>query len=314
MDSISYTYTPANNDTVAIMMVSNATCATVDTVMSYVIMTVTPNELPTVNISSSRGDTLCAGTPVIITATPAFGGTSPVYTWYLNSVLVDSGSTYAVIPTDSNNIVVTMTSNYPCSISSTVSSNDILMHVFPNYLPSVVISAVPGNYIYTGESVTFNTTVTDGGPTPQYQWLKNGAIITGATSASFTSSTLSNLDSISCVVKGTGVCGDFTFNSIIMHVATAGVAPLSNQSDITIFPNPNKGSFTLKGSLGTSSNTEATMEIMDLPGQVIYSSKVAVINGNINEQVQLSNTLASGMYIINLHTESGNIVFHMTIE
>ena len=49
-------------------------------------------------------------------------------------------------------------------------------------------------------------------------------------------------------------------------------------------------------------------------GQVVYKSNVAVKGGAINEQIQLSNAMANGMYILNLHSGTKNDVFHFVIE
>ena len=79
-------------------------------------------------------------------------------------------------------------------------------------------------------------------------------------------------------------------------------------------PNPNSGLFTLKGTLGTAVDEEVTIEVTDMIGQVIYNKKVLVSGGRINEQVQLNNGLANGMYLLNLQSASDNKAFHFVIE
>jgi hypothetical protein len=49
-------------------------------------------------------------------------------------------------------------------------------------------------------------------------------------------------------------------------------------------------------------------------GQVIYRNKIMASNGVINERIQLSNTLANGMYLLNLKSVNDNKVFHFVIE
>ncbi|MFI5195598.1 MAG: T9SS type A sorting domain-containing protein, partial [Chitinophagales bacterium] len=89
-------------------------------------------------------------------------------------------------------------------------------------------------------------------------------------------------------------------------------------SDIRIFPNPNKGTFTIKGSLGIpvaiGNGEEVTVEIRDVLGQVIYKKKVMSQNGNINELIQLDNTVANSMYIVNVRLGTENKMFHIVIE
>ncbi len=91
-------------------------------------------------------------------------------------------------------------------------------------------------------------------------------------------------------------------------VVTAPVA------SINVLPNPNKGTFSVKGNLGTLSDEEVTMEVTDVLGQVIYKSKVTARGGRLNETLTLSNTLANGMYILNVHSTTESKVFHFVIE
>ena len=84
--------------------------------------------------------------------------------------------------------------------------------------------------------------------------------------------------------------------------------------DIRVVPNPNNGTFTIKGSLGSLQDEEVSVEVTDVLGQVVYRSKSIVHGGKINETVTLSNTLANGMYMLNMHSGSADKVFHFVIE
>ena len=84
--------------------------------------------------------------------------------------------------------------------------------------------------------------------------------------------------------------------------------------DIRVVPNPNAGIFTIKGSLGSTQDQEVELEVTDVLGQVIYKNKVTATGGKINEQVSLSNTIANGMYILNVHTASEHKAFHFVME
>ena len=62
-------------------------------------MTITPQVTPSVALSSTN--TMFCGvapSPITYNATPTNGGATPTYQWYLNDVLVQSGTsaTYAV--------------------------------------------------------------------------------------------------------------------------------------------------------------------------------------------------------------------------
>jgi hypothetical protein len=62
-----------------------------------------------------------------------------------------------------------------------------------------------------------------------------------------------------------------------------------------LFPNPNNGNFTLVYDLKT--NTEATIQIIDITGKLVYTTSV----DNLNTRTQINlNNLHSGMYFVQL--------------
>ena len=83
--------------------------------------------------------------------------------------------------------------------------------------------------------------------------------------------------------------------------------------DVRIVPNPNNGTFTVKGIMGTMQDAEVTLEVTDVLGQIIYSSKVTAQAGKISEVISLNNTLTNGMYMMNVHSATEQKVFHFVI-
>ena len=79
-------------------------------------------------------------------------------------------------------------------------------------------------------------------------------------------------------------------------------------------PNPNKGTFAVRGTLGSTADEEVTLEVTDVLGQVIYHSKVTALGGRLNETIILNNTLTNGMYIMNVQSGTEKMVFHFVME
>ena len=210
-----------------------------------------------------------------------------------------------------------MSSSYACRLLNTVLSNNISITVDSNIIPTVSINVALGA---SNGAVAFDDTLTavatNAGAGATYEWLINGLVVSSASNPVLLRSTLNNNDVVTCIVSKTNACGVLSgSNQVVITLANVGVVNVNGaNSDIQLVPNPNKGVFTLKGSLGTTDDEEVTIEITDMIGQSIYTTKTTARHGLMNETVHLGNTLANGMYILNLHSAAGNQVFHMAVE
>lgn len=102
------------------------------------------------------------------------------------------------------------------------------------YLPptaSVIVSASPGTAVCQGASVTFTATPTNGGGTPAYQWQLNGSPVAGATNSTYTTSTLANGNTITCVMTSSKVC-------VTGSPATSGVVTMTIYSSPSVSTQP----------------------------------------------------------------------------
>lgn len=316
-DSVAYNYVPTTGNRVNVLLVSSAVCATPDTVSSDTLtMIVFPNGTPAVHIAASPADTVCESTGVTITATPAFGGYTPTYTWIKNTVVVSSAPVFSYIPIDGDNLYCIMNSNYMCRLATTAYSNAIIMSVEAPVIPSVTISGKPGMTISPNTPDTLIATAINAGSSPSYQWYLNAAIVPGATSNIYIRDSFMNKDSVSCMVTRNDVCHISTINSVVLRVYRVDVPMLAGNNEVILSPNPNKGTFTIKGSLFPVTigiDEEVTVEITNMLGQSVYKNAFMTHNGNIDEQVQTGNTLPGGVYILTLHSSNGNRVFHFVI-
>lgn len=150
-------------------------------------VTVTVDSALTVSITSSVS-VIDEGMQANFTANATGGsGTYTAYQWYLNGT-AQSGATSSTwtttsLPTGSPTIYVEITD----SNSFTAESNTISITVNPPLEVSISSSVNPSDY---GESVTFESVVTGGTPPYSYQWNALGQNVSGATSPSWTTSTL----------------------------------------------------------------------------------------------------------------------------
>jgi len=182
--------------------------------------------------------------------------------------------------------------------------------------PIVDLRAYPGTGVAVWHVDSMRAFVTNGGTHPTYQWFINGNAIPGATNESFTNHQFFNNDSITCAVTASGPCGgNTTEQSLTLQLINVGVHGVTSPgSDIRLVPNPNKGIFEVKGSLGTSVDEEVTFEVVNVTGQVIYSNKGMTINGRVDQKMELPGNLANGMYLLSLRSATQNMVIHFVVE
>jgi hypothetical protein len=114
---------------------------------------------PTIAIASNAvNDNVCAGIPVVYTATVTNEGSNPVYTWSVNGVVdpTVTGAVYSQInPVDGQIVEVTLTSDAACASVNTVSATSNVLTVEPFANPSALLSIV-ANDLCAGEDAVFN--------------------------------------------------------------------------------------------------------------------------------------------------------------
>ncbi len=317
--SPTYSFIPANGDLVKVVATTSATCIFPSTAMDTLRLHVLQTGVPLVHITVDPGDTICQYATATFTATSSFGGVAPIYVWTVNSATVASGTSnvFSYSPNSGDVVSCKMRSHYLCRTTDTAYSNTIHMDVVPMVIPHIEITAHPGLTVIEDSLETLTTTETGGGPDPTYQWEINGVPVAGATNSTYSSTSFHNYDSVTCVMTSSGYCaGISTFDWVYITIIPTGVGSVQyvGVSNLMLIPNPNSGAFTIKGSLATTTDEDLAVEITDMLGQVIYRNKFRSDNGKVNQQIDLGNNLANGMYILNLSSGTDNKSFHFVIE
>jgi trimeric autotransporter adhesin len=314
--STTYAFIPADGDVVGVTMTSSIACPAPSTANHAVKMNVLPYMSPSVSISPSPGDTVCAGTSVTLTPVTLYGGHAPVYTWMKNGDVAGSGAAYTWIPDDRDIVYCIMHSDYPCQTKSIDTSADLLITVDTPVAPRVFISALPGTTIAPGQSWTLTAIVSGGTTNLTYQWFKNGLIIPAATAATYTSNSFSypKPDSVTCMVTTNGICTITGFGWTYVNVENVGVKTVSQQGAIRVFPNPNSGEFTIIGFLHSGTDEKVSVEITNVLGQVVYTNNIEAKGGKLDEKIITNNEIANGMYILSVRTSIESRIVHLAIE
>jgi hypothetical protein len=229
---------------------------------------------PLATISPAGTVNICQGDSVTLTASSANS-----YLWSNNA------TTQSITVSTSGNYSVTVTDGNGCSASSSPTT------VTVNPLPTVSLTLNPN-------TVCINTgayALTGGSPSGG---IYSGVGVSGGNfNASVAGSGLHNI--IYTYTDGNN-CTNSDTAQIYVDVCTS-VQSVSNNSSITIFPNPSNGQIKI-----TSSANIDEIKITDLLGQIIYQTKP----NEKNLSVQIDKT---GVYFLQAHIDNRTITRKLVI-
>ena len=124
-------------------------------------------------------------------------------------------------------------------------------------------------------------------------------------------------------VDGNGLVTGILPGSVqISHQGTGVAGAVANITEVSVtarpislclLPNPNNGTFIVKGTLGVFTDAKVTLEITNMLGQVIYHNKAVADGGKLNTAISLGSTVAGGMYILNVQCGSEHQAFHFVV-
>lgn len=150
---------------------------------------------------------------------------------------------------------------------------------------------------------------------------------TGGTwsSSDTTIATVNSLGIVTGIMFGTTIITYSVTNSCGTATATFGVSVKQNgdcntlvgdirvASEISVFPNPSNGEFSIKGTIGNG-NDIVYITVTDMLGRMVYEENTTTKSGRIDKKMTLSDHVKSGTYILNLINTTESKVFHVIIE
>ncbi len=279
----------AGTDTI-IYSVTN-TCGTATTTK-----TITINPLP--NAGTITGSiTVCEGLVTTLTNT-ATGGV-----WSSSDTTIATiGSSGIVSGMTAGNSTITYTVTTLCGSATTT------INLTVNPLPNAgTISGIDS--VCPEQNVALTATATGG------IW----------SSSDTTIATISSSGIVTGIMFGTTILSYSVTNSCGTAIATFGVSVKQNgdcntlvgdirvASEISVFPNPSNGEFSIKGTIGNG-NDIVYITVTDMLGRMVYEENTTTKSGRLDKKMKLSDHVKSGTYILNLISPTESKVFHVIIE
>jgi len=127
-NSPTYTYMPSNGDAVTCNLTSSAQCPVPLTAGSNtLVMLLSPDPVAPVTVSINvSANPVCTLNPVMFTATPVNGGSSPAYQWKVNGSNQGISSTvFSYTPANADQVKCVLTSSSVCATGNPATSNII---------------------------------------------------------------------------------------------------------------------------------------------------------------------------------------------
>lgn len=233
---------------------------------------------PSVTVAASQA-TVCNGTAVTFTAAGA-----TTYTWSTAATT----STISVTPSVSTVYTVTGESTPGCTGTKTVG-------VTVNQGPAISVSVAPSVSICPGGSAILTAS-----GAINYTWTSAGNQTTSAISVTPAISTVYN-------VVGTNSlgCSTNTNVTVLVIICTNVQSQVMAMNPVNIYPNPNRGEFTIELVNGETKE----IEVLDLTGRVILKSRTDkdAVEVNIKD-------LANGLYYVKVHSANATDIFKVIKE
>ena len=315
----SFTISSAQNgETVRCLLISNAGCASPDSVYSASLTVNTQSPQPVTLLIATPDSNVCSGENVAFTSSVTNGGSSPTYTWYVNGSSSGTGSGYTL-----NNIQVAasvycvVTSSSGCVTGSPATSNTLNVRIQNSAQASVSVTADP-NPVCAGAPVTFMATPGNGGSSPVYSWQLNGSTV-GTNSTTFSNASPHNGDAVSCNMTSSATCvsnQNVVSNTINVQVnplpvANAGTAfHVSPSSSVILGGNPTgSGGTAPYGYVWSPANGLSSAGVSNpiesgISSNTIYTVVVTDANG-----CSASDTV--GVYLINCNLPSPTVQLNL---
>jgi gliding motility-associated-like protein len=179
---------------------------------------------------------ICSGSSVSLQTTTSNLSPGTIYQWMRNGVAVGTGtSSYTASDfVTGDQVFCTVSIAGVCNMSSTLTSNTIVLNVSPLVQPIILIAAdVPA--VCPGGTINFSAAVSNGSSGPLYQWKVNGNP-SGSNSPFYAANNLHADDIVSCVYSDNTACavtGANTSNIIPVQIFPAVTPSVSITSSAT---------------------------------------------------------------------------------
>lgn len=224
------------------------------------------------------------------------------YQWYLGGTAIP-GATSSTYTTGTPGVYTAIATNTLNATTTTLSSSAATLTIVN---PPTITTQPIGSSILVNNPLTLTVSATGSG-TLTYQWFKNGSPISGATSSTYTVSSVatSNAGTYYCVVSN-------TLNSVSVTTQSTSVNITVLSTPLITYPQPSytllkNSSFTVSAT-NTGSPATAWSISPSLPTGLVFNTSTGTISGTPTALI------AATMYTVTATNANGGNTFNLTLE
>lgn len=257
-------------------------------------LTMVPSSASSIVVSVAPDTMICKNQEVVFQTSFTNGGTTPQYRWLRNDTMIQgevNASLKLASLKDGDQIKCRFISSAQCVFPK--NSDPVTFAVADALVPAVSLKVTNNG----DGSHTFSATALNGGANAKYYWFVNGKMQTAVSGPDFTTSDLKPWDKVTVGLYSSLDCAEPKY--VTSGQKTTGVAELADGTT-ALFPNPNKGDFTLTAADIHAANVNVV--ISNTLGQVVYNTQVQVENGNVNHRIQLA-SVPAGVYVLQIDAD-----------
>ena len=180
---------------------------------------------------------------------------------------------------------------------------------------SVTLETLPTPAIGQGECIdqTVELTASPSLPSYSFQWLLNGADITGANASTYTAT-----QSGSYRVRITDSCGvsrvsDAANIDAACFTGFEEIALNKSGAGLSVYPNPNDGHFAIETYVYLGGNENVQMQVVNMLGQVVFTQQLQLVAGYAKADIAIDRVLADGVYSVRVLSKQGTAAVNIVV-
>lgn len=240
------------------------------------------SDSPAPTVSTSGSTTICSGSSVTLTSSPADS-----YSWELNGNVISSAA--SIDASEAGLYTVTVTNANACDGTGTSAATLVLV----NASPMADASFTQNNGSYSVQFLNNSTNSTS------YVWdFGDGNT---STSANPNHTYAAGGDYTVTLTASNGSCTDvFTINLSSVDVTEAVAF-----DNLAVYPNPVEDLLNIQ--FNATNNEMMNVMVYDITGNVVYATRENVSAGTTQMQIDLS-SFQAGIYLVSLNNETSNVL------